>query len=359
MTILGTRPEIIKLSAVIPLMDKVCKHVLVHTGQHYDYEMDKLFFEELELKNPDYNLEVGSHSHAVQTAKILIRLEPIMIKENPDIVVVQGDTNTALAGALTTVKLQKKLAHVESGCRSGNSHQPEEINRILVDHMAQILFAPDEKSRENLYKEGIETRKITLAGSTAYEAAIRNKQFIRKSSVVDKLKLDEFVLLTVHRAENTQERKLRQIISAINRISSSIKVVFPVHPRTKKALTSFGIKPSKNVYSSLAVGYVDFLNLLSKCLFVMTDSGGIQEEASVFNKPCLVLRNETEWSRLTDIGKNLLVGTETAKIVNKTEELINNREKIKEMGDIPYNYDKDVSKKIVSIIKNEASNSRS
>lgn len=351
MTILGTRPEIIKLSLLIPLLEKEFKHILVHTGQHYDYEMDEIFFDELELKKPNYNLKIGSHSQAKQTALILERLEPLIEKNNPELVLVQGDTNTTLGGALTANKLLKKVIHIEAGCRAFN-RQPEEYNRKIVDHISDYLFAPDKISYQNLLNEGIEKKKIFLVGSIIFDACLRNKEFIYKSNILNRLNIkNPFIILTIHRAENTRLENLKNIIKAINHIAKQIIIIFPVHPRTRNTIERYKITINKNVHITNALGYIDFLNIMSKCLLVMTDSGGIQEEALVFNKPCLILKNETEWTRLVELGKNILVGNETKRIIEKTEELIKNRKKLNEIKDKEYSFDTGVSKKIINILK--------
>lgn len=351
MTVLGTRPEIIKLSPILPLLDKMFNHVLVHSGQHYDYEMDKVFFKELELRDPDYNLMIGSHSHAKQTALILERLEPIILKENPFFIMVQGDTNTTLGGALTGVKLLKKIIHLEAGCRAFNK-QPEEFNRVMVDHISDYLLAPDDVCYKYLLKEGIDKKKIFLVGSTVFDAVERNKKFITKSKIFDHIPIKkEYILLTTHRAENTSDENLKNIITAINHISKKIPIIFPIHPRTKNRLEQCKISISKNVHIIKALGYIDFLNLLSRCLFVMTDSGGVQEESLVFNKPCLVLKTEIEWIRLVKMGKNIVVGANTQKIIKIAEELIDNPEKLNAIKNKEYSYDIDVSKKIEKVLQ--------
>jgi UDP-N-acetylglucosamine 2-epimerase len=235
-TILGTRPEITKLSPVLPVFDKEFDHKVIHTGQHYSYTMDRIFFEELRLRKPDYNLNVGSGTHAEQTAKMLIGIEKILIKEKPDYVVVFADPNTPLAGALAAAKLHIKVVHMEAGTRSFNRKMPEEINRVLIDHCSDILLAPDKKAVQNLAKEGIE-KNVYLVGSTAYEAALRNGEFAKNSNLLNKLKIKkrEYILTTVHRAENTNDKKvLGELIGAVNNISEYIDIVLPLHPRTLK-----------------------------------------------------------------------------------------------------------------------------
>jgi UDP-N-acetylglucosamine 2-epimerase (non-hydrolysing) len=356
-TILGTRPEITKLSPLIPLLDTEFEHILIHTGQHYDYEMDKVFFEELNLRNPDYMLNVGSNTQAKQTAEMMIGIEKVLLKEKPDIFIVFADTNTPLAGGLVATKLNIPLIHLEAGCRSFNREMPEEINRIVCDHCADYLLAPDNNAKENLLKEGLSENKIKVVGSTAIEASLRNIMISeQKSKILEYLNIEKekYVVVTIHRAENTNNLTiLKDLIESINIISEKIIVVFPLHPRTKKLLEKNDLTLHDTIKVIEPQSYLNMLKLLNNCLFVMSDSGGIQEEAAAFNTPCLILRNETEWTYLTDIGKNLLLGTNKDKIIEKTKSLLDNREIINHMNHINLDLNIEVSKKIVEEIKNE------
>jgi len=354
MTVLGTRPEIIKLSPLIPLLDKEFNHFVVHSGQHYSFEMDSIFFRELGLKNPKYNLKVGSGTHGFQTGRMLERIEHIIINEKPDIVLTLGDTNTTLAGALAATKLNIKVVHIEAGCRSFNRSMPEEINRIVVDHCSDYLFAPDKKSVENLLKEGIDEKRIYMTGSLIIDACLRSRRFIDKSEIEKKLKLKKgkYILVTIHRAENTESIMiLKNIISALNEISEKINVVFVVHPRTMKLLRENKVTWRKNVIISKPLGYFDLLRLIQGSRFIITDSGGIQEEACVLNTPCLVARNETEWMRLVEGGKNFLVGNKKQRILKACNSLLDDKflETVKKRE---LKLVKDVDKKILSILKN-------
>ncbi|MBN2003423.1 MAG: UDP-N-acetylglucosamine 2-epimerase (non-hydrolyzing) [Anaerolineae bacterium] len=314
-TLVGTRPELIKLSPVIPLFDALFEHQLIHSGQHYSFSMDAIFFEELRLPAPAYRLEVGSGSHAAQTARILERLEPALQAEQPSAVVVLGDTNTTLAGALTATKLHIPCVHLEAGCRSFNRAMPEEINRILTDHMAELLCAPGERERSHLQAEGIPAGSIHVVGSTAIDACLRNRDLAASRTLIPQLGLDpgSYILLTLHRAENTTPDVLRSILGAINALAERWDVVFPIHPRTREVLASlqreapaFGLHPKIHVIDP--VGYLDMLHLVVRSHAVMTDSGGLQEETAVLGKPLLVLRQETEWTYLVDAGAAFLVG---------------------------------------------------
>ena len=346
-TILGTRPEIIKLSPLIPLLEKQFTHILIHTGQHYDYEMDKVFFEELKLKEPNYKLNVGSHPQGKQTGIMLEKIESVLLKEKPNLVIVQGDTNSTLAGALAASKLGIKILHVESGCRSFNREMPEEINRVLTDAISSYLIAPDEQAVENLKKENVHGKIINL-GSTAFDAALRIKNFVDSTPMKE-----EYVLLTLHRAENTTPEQLRSILGSLNELAKEIPIIFPIHPRTQKIVTDHNINIS-NIKSIPPTSYLKFISLLAHSKFCVTDSGGIQEEALVFNIPCLIPRNETEWMRLVDAGKNFLIGTEPKKIKNAILDLWSNEDKLQFIKEIQVDYPRNVSKNIIDMITGES-----
>ncbi|WP_048191097.1 non-hydrolyzing UDP-N-acetylglucosamine 2-epimerase [Methanobacterium sp. SMA-27] len=351
-TIFGTRPEIIKLSTLITLLDKDFKQILIHTGQHYSYEMDRIFFEELKLRDCDYTLNIGSGSHAKQTGKMLMKIEKVLLDEKPSIVIVQGDTNSTLAGALAASKLQIPVAHVEAGCRSFDRTMPEEINRIMVDHISDFLFAPDENAFKNLINEGITPGKIYLVGNTSVDACLRTKDLFNNETPDYSLEKGNYILLTLHRQENTSYGGLKGILDAINIISDKIKVLFPAHLRTRKVIEDHQMEIGKNVILTDPMGYKDFIELLASSKFVMTDSGGIQEECAVLNVPCLILRDNTEWMVYVEMGKNLLLGTNQEKIVEGVMDLLDNDQKLVEMIEIPSNIMGNASEYIVSIIKN-------
>ncbi len=353
-TILGTRPEIVKLSALLPLLDQNFTHVLVHTGQHYDYNLDQVFFEELHLKEPNYSLNTGSHPQGRQTGRMLEKIEEVLLLEKPDLVIVQGDTNTTLSGSLAAAKLHIPLLHVESGCRSFNRRMPEEINRIVADHVSDCLIAPDQKSVNNLLQEGIPEGKIYPFGNTSFEAVVRNKEFIRQKEVLNSLGLEKgnYVLATIHRAENTDNpENLQNLISALNQLSEQILFVFPLHPRTKKLLERNGIPLSSKIKVIEPQPYLSFLALLSGCRLCFSDSGGIQEEALVFNVPCLIPRNETEWIRLVQAGKNFLLGTNPENLISSVKKIYFDQEEQEKIKQIPCPYETDVSEKILALIK--------
>ena len=353
-TIFGTRPEILKLSSLIPLLDKEFNHILVHTNQHYSYNMDRVFFKELNLRNPDYNLNVGSGTQAEQTAKMMMGIEKVLLKEKPDVIIVYSDPNTPLAGALAASKLNIPLVHLEAGTRSFNRKMPEEINRIVADHCADLLVVPDNVSYNNLIKEGIPKEKIYLVSDPIINVALRARELGKNCTILSDLKLkkDKYVLVTIHRAENTNDlRILKGILDSINEVSKSIMIVFPMHPRTQKIIRENKIKISKNIRVIEPQGYLNFIKLIDNSLFVMTDSGGVQKESAALNVPCLVVRTETEWTYLTDAGKTILVGIGTNNIASKAKDLLVNRFKIAEIKNIKVDLGGNFEKAVIKILK--------
>lgn len=334
LTVLGTRPEIIKLSPLLPLFDTSFEHKLVHTGQHYDFELDRIFFEGLTLRNPDIMLEVGSSDGLTQTAAIMDRLKPVIDAAQPDLIVVQGDTNSTLAGALAAVKSGVKLAHIEAGCRSFNRQMPEELNRVITDRVADILFAPFEDQAENLRKEGVDKERVFVTGSILTDVCFDHFDAIDQSDIQNRvgLKEREYIVVTIHRAENTDDLAiLKQLIDSLNRFADDIDIVFPIHPRTRKAVNVSNIKNKPTLKIINPLGYVDFLKLLSGALFVMTDSGGVQEEAAILNVPGLILREETEWINYVKAGKNKLVGRDLNSVLEAAKELLQDTGRLVEM----------------------------
>lgn len=294
-------------------------YFVIHSGQHYSYEMDKAFFEDLNLSDPDYNLDVGSGNQGEQTAKILSGVEEVLIKKKPDCVLVQGDTNTVLAGALAASKLHIKVGHVEAGLRSFDRRMPEEINRIVADNISDYCFAPTKNSYNNLLHEGIDEGKIFITGNTVVDAVFQNLEIASdKSSVLKRLGLKNknYLLATAHRAENVDNKeKLYEIISGIKAVSDeySIPAIFPVHPRTKKMADEFGIS-FEGINITKPVGYLDFLVLESNARLVLTDSGGLQEESCIMGVPCVTLRDNTERPETVECGFNVLAGADSKKI---------------------------------------------
>lgn len=315
--IASTRPELIKLSPAMKAFDrKKVKYVFVATGQHYDRLLFMDFLEDLELGEPEYNIEVGSGSQGYQTSSALAELEKIMLKEKPDVVIVEGDTNSVLSGALAAVKLRIPVAHVEAGLRSFDRTMPEEINRILADHCSEILFAPTETSALNLINEGILPDKIFIVGNTVVDATLQNRGAAKPKGMPE-----EYVLLTLHRAENVDDpERLSNIAGAIGEIDGN--VIFPVHPRTKKMLEKFGVikkLKKRNVSIIEPLHYRGFLALLDNAKLVLTDSGGVQEEAIILNTPCITLRNTTERPETVEAGGNIVAGVKKEKILEKVK----------------------------------------
>lgn len=351
-TVLGTRPEIIKLSSLLNILNKKFENIIIYTSQHYDYFMGYKFFEELELPKPEYDLKLGKkHSHK-QISIMIEKIGDILIKEKPECVIVLGDTNTVLAGALAAVKLNIKVAHVESGCRSFNKKAPEEINRILVDRVADFLFVPDKVSLKNLEKEGI-TKNTFLVGSTVFDSTLRNLEYSKKSNIMRRLNLKpkNFCLVTIHRAENTDDIDvITNIIDGINKIADKIDLVFPIHPRTNDVIRRNNIKINSRIKVSEPLPYLDFLNILSNSFLILTDSGGVQEEALICNVPCLILRTETEWTRIVELGKNFLVGVKSKDIENTFLDLYTNKNKYNKILNIKAEFSENVSEKIMDIL---------
>ncbi len=330
----STRPELIKLSPVMREFDRRgVKYVFVTTGQHYDRLLFKTFIDDLELREPDCDIKVGSGSQAYQTSLAMVKLEKIMEGEKPDVAIAEGDTNSVLSTALAAVKLHMPFAHVEAGLRSYDRNMPEEINRILADHCSEALFAPTEKAALNLINEAIPPKKIHVVGNTIVDATLQALAIAkRKSRILEKFPR-EYLILTLHRAENVDNyQTLKEITSALKKIEENI--VFPVHPRTKKMLQKFKLLEKlkkKNLLLIPPLGYLDFILLLSRAKAVLTDSGGIQEEAIILNVPCITLRTTTERPETIEAGGNILAGVESSKILEKVNLVLNDKEVYKKM----------------------------
>lgn len=334
--ILGTRPEIIKMSPIIRSCErKGVNFFVLHTGQHYSYEMDRVFFEELGLPAPDINLDIGSKSHAEQTGAIMTGVEKVLFDRKPDTVLVQGDTNTVLAGALAASKchvrgdrsLPVKVGHVEAGLRSFDRTMPEEVNRVVADHLSDYLFAPTNNARKNLLREGIEKRKIFVTGNTIVDAVFENLALSEKrANIVQELGLsaDNYFLVTLHRQENVDDKKrLKGILDGLARIhdSSGLPLIFPVHPRTEKMITSFGLK-IKGIQTIKPMGFLEFLQLESKARLALTDSGGVQEESCILKVPCVTIRDSTERPETVGVGANVIAGVDPRSIADAAEKML-------------------------------------
>ncbi len=327
--ILGTRPEIIKMAPVIKELTRQTKdYFILHTGQHYSYSMDKVFFEQLKLPSAKYNLEVGSGSQAEQTAKILTGVEKVLQQENPRVVLVQGDTNSVLAGALAAAKLRIKVGHVEAGLRSYDRNMPEEINRILTDHCSDLLFVPTEKSRAILQGEGIPEDKLFVTGNTIVDAVYQNLEIARDSAkaIIDLgLKQKAYFLVTMHRQENVDNReRFTSILEGIQRVATEFAtpVIYPIHPRSRKMMGEFKLNP-EGIKLVEPVDYLDFLQLEKNARLVLTDSGGVQEETCILGVPCVTLRGNTERPETTEVGANMLAGNSPDNILQCVRIMLN------------------------------------
>ncbi|MDF3838764.1 UDP-N-acetylglucosamine 2-epimerase (non-hydrolyzing) [Cupriavidus basilensis] len=320
LTVIGARPQFIKAAVVSRAFVEHrpdVHEILVHTGQHYDANMSDVFFDELGIPLPDHNLGIGGGTHGQNTGRMLEKLEALMQAERPDWVLVYGDTDSTLAGALASAKLHIPVAHVEAGLRSFNRYMPEEINRVLTDHVAALLFAPSEVARTNLCNEGIANDRIRLVGDVMYDAALFYNERARKPAWFDSLSLrsNEFVLCTIHRAENTdQEARMQGIFDGLG--ESGLPIILPLHPRTSKKLTQMNVNLPANVTAVDPVGYLEMVWLEANCKIIATDSGGVQKEAYFHKKPCITLRDETEWVELIEGGYNALAGANSKEISN-------------------------------------------
>nr|MDO8100889.1 UDP-N-acetylglucosamine 2-epimerase (non-hydrolyzing) [Candidatus Njordarchaeota archaeon] len=357
--IVGTRPQIVKSA---PVVHEAERHddielQLVHTGQHYDYEMSKIFFDEHDLPVPKANLEVGSGSHAYQTAQIMTKLEPILSDCGPDCVLIPGDTNSALAAALTSIKLRFRIAHIEAGARSYDMFMVEEINRRIIDHISSLLFAASKNCKLNLERESV-LGDIYVTGDTMYDAYVQHLPRAKRSNILDKLDLDdkEYDVLTLHRAENVDDKNtFLNIIELISK--SDLKTVFPIHPRSRRRMEELGIRlGNSNPILIDPVGYHDMIKLLLHARLVLTDSGGLQKEAFWSGVPCITLRDRTEWIETVELGVNFLAGSERNKIIEIIDYVVKSYDnllaKIKEFNN-PYGSG-DASKQIINILRTQS-----
>jgi len=375
-SVVGARPNFMKIAPIIEQLKiknknlkAKLKHVLVHTGQHYDEEMSKSFFEDLNLPKPDINLGVGSASHAVQTAKIMIEFEKVCLRERPDLIIVVGDVNSTIACALVASKLGIKIAHIEAGLRSFDRTMPEEINRVLTDAISDYLFTTCEDANENLKREGIPEEKIYFVGNVMIDTLLKYKERAKKSKILEKLGLNKdlqvrsYTLLTLHRPSNVDNREtFINILKALKDVSEKIPIIFPAHPRTQRQIKIFSLEKYfnfVNIESNSCVNirnsinllnplpYLDFLNLMANAKFVLTDSGGIQEETTILNIPCLTLRENTERPVTLKEGTNTIVGSNPEKIISKSMDILNGKKK---KGRIPKLWDGKAAERIINIL---------
>ena len=349
LTILGARPQFIKAGSVSRAIKKYnlqitnnkyttipITEIIVHTGQHYDANMSDIFFDEMQIPKPDYFLVIGGKSHGAMTGQMIEKIEEVALKEEPDWIMVYGDTNSTLAGAIVASKLHIRLAHIEAGLRSFNMKMPEEVNRILTDRVSDILFCPTNTAVENLKKEGFPFKLstnnyqlITNCGDVMQDGAIFYKQYAKQPQISNNQYTNipitnNYILCTIHRAENTDNpERLKAIFEALNEIAKEKQVILPLHPRTKQKLSNIAI--TNNQLTIIApVGYLEMVWLIDNCSLVMTDSGGLQKEAYFFQKPCITLRDETEWVELVEAGANILAGADKEKILNAFYHISNN-----------------------------------
>lgn len=327
--ILGTRPEIIKLAPVIRKCEqRPIDYSLVHTGQHYSEELDSVFFDQLNLPTPDYNLEVGSQSHGQQTAEMIGGIEDILVEEMPDVVLVQGDTNSVLAGAIATSKLDIELGHVEAGLRSFDREMPEETNRVLTDHTADYLFAPTTDAAGLLRDEGLPEERIFVTGNTVVDAVYEHSDLAAHQSDVlaeTGLESTSYALVTAHRAENVDDPgRFSQLLKGIDRVvqANDFEAIYPVHPRAEKQIEEFDIQVPESVSLISPQDYLDFLRLEQSASIILTDSGGVQEEACILGVPCVTLRENTERPETLDVGANRLAGVDPDAIVTAASEML-------------------------------------
>jgi UDP-N-acetylglucosamine 2-epimerase len=314
-SIVGARPQFIKAAPVSRALTSHFNEVMIHTGQHYDYEMSDLFFKEMDMRQPDFNLGIGGGTHGAQTGMMLIELEKVMSSVKPDCILVYGDTNSTLAGALTAAKAGTPLAHVEAGLRSYNRAMPEEVNRVLTDHVSTWLFCPTDVAVQNLKKEGI-VKGVHQIGDVMYDALLHNLEIAREKSQIlarMSLKKGEYALATVHRAGNTDNRNnMQSILDALGSLPT--RVIFPVHPRTRKRIEEWELAVNSNVSLIEPLGPLDILQLLENANCILTDSGGMQREAYLLGARCITLREETEWVETVSAGWNSLAGVDAKRI---------------------------------------------
>ncbi len=370
----GARPNFMKIAPLIREIEKYNSDrgkgntkiipFLVHTGQHYDDKMSKIFFEDLEIPRPDIDLEIGSATHAVQTAKIMIEFEKVCIEEKPDLVIVVGDVNSTLACSLVAVKLGIRIAHIEAGLRSFDKYMPEEINRIITDSVSDYLFTSCEDANANLRREGVSDDKIFFVGNMMVDTLLFHRDKADKSNILEKLNLsmnghiNNYAVLTLHRPSNVDDKEtFSRIVESLKHISKSIPIIFPAHLRTQKQIETFNMQDYFEYSSSLnhtgkiqiiePLGYLDFLKLTSNAKLVLSDSGGIQEETTILGVPCLTIRENTERPVTITEGTNILVGTSSEKITTNAMKILNGGEKA---GRIPKFWDGKAAKRVVSAL---------
>ncbi len=357
--VVGARPNFMKIAPIQRVMSayKNIETRLVHTGQHYDERMSKLFFEDLQLPKPDVYLNVGSGSHAVQTAKVMMEFEQVLLAEKPDLVVVVGDVNSTAACSIVAAKLGVKVAHVEAGLRSFDRTMPEEINRILTDAISDFLFVTEQSGLMHLKNEGINDSKVHFVGNVMIDSLVYFLEKARQSKIMSDLKLDpkNFALVTLHRPSNVDNKDhFLNLLHAFEVIEKDINIIFPIHPRSRKMIESFGLQDKidrmKNLMLLEPLGYLDFMNLMQNARLVLTDSGGIQEETTYLGTPCITLRENTERPVTIEVGTNVMVGNDKNRIIEEAQKVISGNGK---HGRIPDLWDGKAAERIVKILTGE------
>ena len=362
--VVGARPNFMKMAPIIEALNEypeAFKHLLVHTGQHYDSKMSKAFFDVLEIPKPDIDLNVGSGSHAEQTARIMVKFEKVCLQEDPDIVMVVGDVNSTMACTLTAKKLQIKVAHVEAGLRSRDMSMPEEINRLCTDVLCDYLFTTDHFANENLRNEGIAGEKIHFVGNVMIDTLLKHREMARRLELVDRIGIRPggYATLTLHRPSNVDDRQsLESILQALTEISHELPIIFPIHPRTLKMVSKFGFnhyfssgKQHWGIWCTEPLGYLEFLHLNMNAKLVLTDSGGIQEETTVLGVPCITLRENTERPVTCEVGTNVVVGNSREKILSAARKVLNGDTP---KGTLPEKWDGHAAKRIVEVLRGDA-----
>ncbi len=357
LNVVGARPNFMKIAPIHRIMEasETMKPILVHTGQHYDDSMSKIFFEDLNLPEPDIYLGVGSGTHAQQTGAVMVELENILMQIKPDLVIVVGDVNSTMASAQVASKLCIPIAHVEAGLRSFDRTMPEEINRMVTDALADFLFVTEESGRQNLLNEGIAPEKIYFVGNVMIDSLLSHLKKAQNSDIISQLNLDhqQYALLTLHRPSNVDDRDtFHAILNALEQIEKKISIIFPIHPRSRKMIDQFQfgsqIEKMKNFKLIDPLGYLDFLHLMENAKFVLSDSGGIQEETTVLGIPCLTIRKNTERPVTVEMGTNVVVGMDPDKIVDESLKILSEQSK---QGKIPPMWDGNAAQRIVEILE--------
>ncbi len=361
LNVVGARPNFMKIA---PIQREMAKYsdmepVLVHTGQHYDERMSKFFFDDLQLPEPDIYLGVGSGTHAEQTAKIMMQFEKVIAQEKPDLVIVVGDVNSTAACSMVAAKMNTKIAHVEAGLRSFDRTMPEEINRLVTDVLSDFLFVTEKSGLENLKREGIADSKVHFVGHVMIDSLIYFKPMAEKSNILEKLNLDSraYGVITLHRPSNVDNKEnFEKLLDAFEHIEKRLPLIFPIHPRSQKMIDRFGlrskVKKMENLKLLEPLGYLDFMKLLHHAKLVLTDSGGIQEETTYLGIPCITMRENTERPITIEIGTNVLVGTDTQRIIEEAQKVLDGKAK---NGQIPELWDGHAAERIVNILKRELS----